>query len=67
MIREGLEDWNIDISKYVGVGFSEDQLYEIREGLISGIDVSVYADNNICADEMFEIRRKLEKERKRKD
>ncbi len=60
MIREDLEDWDIDISKYVGLGFSEDQLYEIREGLISGIDVSVYADTDIDEEEMYEIRMKLE-------
>lgn len=63
-IRECLEEWGIDISEYVGLGFSDDQLYEIREGLISGIDVSAYADPDIDEEEMYEIRIKLEKRKK---
>lgn len=59
-IREELEDWGIDISKYVGIGFSDNELYEIKRGLESGVDVSVYADTDLNDDEMYELRRKLE-------
>ena len=63
-IREELEDWGIDISKYVGVGFSDNELYEIKRGLESGVDVSVYADTDLNDDEMYELRRKLEEGKK---
>lgn len=59
-IREELEDWGIDISKYVGVGFLDNELYEIKRGLESGVDVSVYTDTDLNDDEMYELRRKLE-------
>lgn len=62
-IREELENCEIDISKYVGVGFSDNELYEIKKGLESGVDVSVYADINLTADEMYELRIKLEDEK----
>lgn len=63
IIRETLQEYNIDISKYVGVGFTYSEIDEIREGLISGIDVSAYADFHLNSNEMREIREKLENEK----
>ena len=40
--------------------FSERQMYEIREGLKSGVDVSLYADPKFDDLQMYEIRKGLE-------
>lgn len=64
IIREVLEDYGIDVSKYVEAGFTENEIDEIREGLESGIDVSIYADIYLHHDEMREIREKLEEGKK---
>lgn len=64
IIREVLEDYGIDVSKYVEAGFTENEIDEIREGLEAGIDVSAYADIFLHHDEMREIREKLEEGKK---
>ncbi|BAG09096.1 hypothetical protein [Finegoldia magna] len=60
IIRKTLEDYDIDVSKYVEANFTENEIDEIVEGLESGIDVSAYADNRLHYEEMREIREKLE-------
>ncbi|MDU5527532.1 MAG: hypothetical protein E6053_08715 [Finegoldia magna] len=64
IIREVLEDYGIDVSKYVEAGFTENEIDEIREGLENGVDVSIYADIYLHHDEMREIREKLEEGKK---
>lgn len=64
IIREALEDYGIDVSKYVEAGFTENEIDEIREGLENGVDVSIYADIYLHHDEMREIREKLEEGKK---
>lgn len=64
IIREVLEDYGIDVSKYVEAGFTEKEIDEIREGLENGVDVSIYADIYLHHDEMHEIREKLEEGKK---
>lgn len=64
IIREALENYGIDVSKYVEAGFTEKEIDEIREGLEDELDVSAYADFYLHHDEMREIREKLEEGKK---
>ncbi|MDU2025412.1 MAG: hypothetical protein E6729_07605 [Finegoldia magna] len=64
IIREALENYGIDVSKYVEAGFTEKEIDEIRKGLENGVDVSIYADIYLHHDEMREIREKLEEGKK---
>ena len=64
IIREALENYGIDVSKYVEAGFTEKEIDEIREGLENGVDVSIYADIYLHHEEMAEIREKLEEGKK---
>lgn len=64
IIREALENYGIDVSKYVEAGFTENEIDEIREGLENGVDVSIYTDIYLHHDEMREIREKLEEGKK---
>lgn len=64
IIREALENYGIDVSKYVEAGFTEKEIDEIRKGLENGVDISIYADIYLHHDEMREIREKLEEGKK---
>ena len=62
--KENAEKLEKFISFYRNKGFKEaqikEQMYEIRTGLIHGIDVSYYTDNELGSSYMSEIRRALE-------
>jgi len=47
------------IDDYIGKGFSNEQLDEIREGLADGLNVDVYADINMSAKQMMYVRKNL--------
>ena len=60
LIKKGLEA-NLDFSIYVEK-FNEDQICQIRLGLVDNLDVSQYAKPEISAKQMRQIREKLKNE-----
>lgn len=49
----------IEIMKYRQLGFNEEQLIEIKAGLLDGLDVTTYARLDISAADMNHIRKSL--------
>ena len=66
------EEIELELSKYYGKGFDQDQILEIREGLIRGLKVSFYTNPNMTASQMRSIwqdlyAQKVEAEEKEKE
>lgn len=53
------KEMQLELNKYQQLGFNKDQLIEIQNGLIDGLDVSSYAKLEISAENMNGIRRSL--------
>lgn len=51
---------NLDLTSYLNMGFSGDQLYEICLGILEGLDISLYAKTNFTSNKMRRIRKVLE-------
>lgn len=66
------EEIELELSKYYGRGFDQDQILEIREGIKRGLKVSFYANTNMTAAQMRSIwqdlyAQKVEAEEKEKE
>lgn len=53
------QEMQLELNKYQQMGFNRDQLIEIQNGLLDGLDVAAYAKIEISAENMNGIRRSL--------